>query len=102
MRVAALYDIHGNLPALEAVLDEVDADLVVVGGDVVGGPMAAEVLDALLGTGIPTRWVMGNADREALAGEALSPAHRGLVAGFEPTVAVDGVLYCHGTPRSDE
>ena len=37
MRVAALYDIHGNLPALEAVLEDVrraGVDLIVVGGDV--------------------------------------------------------------------
>ena len=34
MRVAALYDIHGNLPALEAVLAEVeDVDAIVLGGD---------------------------------------------------------------------
>ena len=48
-RVAALYDIHGNLPALEAVLAEVEEaapDLVVVGGDVVAGPLPAETLEA--------------------------------------------------------
>ena len=39
MRVAALYDVHGNLPALEAVLSEVDADVILSGGDVVLGPM---------------------------------------------------------------
>ena len=52
MRIAALYDIHGNLPALEAVLEEVRADgtdRIVVGGDVVPGPMAGEALDLLLG-----------------------------------------------------
>ena len=106
MRVAALYDIHANLPALEAVLADAlqrRPDLVVVGGDVVGGPQSGAVLDALLDTGAPTRWVMGNGDREALAGDGpLSAAHRALVASFEPTVAIDGVLYCHGTPRSDE
>jgi Icc-related predicted phosphoesterase len=44
MRVAALYDVHGNLPALEAVLDEIaraDVDAIVVGGDVVAGPCAS-------------------------------------------------------------
>ena len=38
MRVAGLYDIHGNLPALEAVLQDIrqaGVDQVVVGGDVV-------------------------------------------------------------------
>ena len=42
MRVAALNDIHGNMPALEAVLEEVRqarVDRIVVGGDVVPGPM---------------------------------------------------------------
>ena len=45
MKVAALYDIHGNLPALEAVLREVAAagvDAIVVGGDVLPGPMPSE------------------------------------------------------------
>src|SRR6185295_16427569 len=48
MRIAALYDIHGNLPALDAVLTEVellDVDAIVVGGDVVPGPMMAETVD---------------------------------------------------------
>jgi putative phosphoesterase len=98
MHVAALYDIHGNLPALEAVLDELDADLVVVGGDVAPGPMVDEVLDRLRSLDVPTRWVMGNGDREVLGPEQL--------AGFEPTVEVDvdglgRVLFCHGSPRSD-
>ena len=48
MRVAVLSDVHGNLPALEAVLAEVDTagvDAVVCGGDVVGGAFSVEVLD---------------------------------------------------------
>ena len=48
MRIAALHDIHGNLPALEGVLTDVRADLVVVGGDVAAGPLPVECLDALL------------------------------------------------------
>ena len=50
MRVAALYDVHGNLPALEAVLGEVEVegvDRIVVGGDVASGPMPVETLDLL-------------------------------------------------------
>ena len=42
MRIAALYDIHGNLPALNAVLTELEniqPDLIVLGGDIVSGPM---------------------------------------------------------------
>src|ERR1043165_324126 len=68
MRVAALYDIHGNLPALDAVLDDIrqeDVDLIVVGGDVVG-PMQ-ETLDRLLSLDIPTRFIRGNGDRVVLA-----------------------------------
>ena len=65
MRVAALYDVHGNLPALEAVLvdvEEAGVDTVVSGGDLVSGPFAAEVLDRL--TALPdVRFVRGNADR---------------------------------------
>ena len=46
---------------------------------------------------------MGNGDREdARRGPRAVAAHRELVASFEPVVAIDGVLYCHGTPRSDE
>ena len=50
-RVTAIYDIHGNLPALEAVLAELESlkpDLFVVGGDVVAGPMPTEVIDRLV------------------------------------------------------
>ena len=131
MRVAALYDIHGNLPALDAVLAEVArerVDLVVVGGDVGAGPMPAETLDRLAGADAPIRWVMGNGDREVVeafdagaapaeasepferltrwAASRLERRHRDLLAGFEPTVTVDvdglgPTLFCHGSPRSD-
>jgi len=65
MRVAALADIHGNLPALEAVLREVERespDLIVFGGDVVSGPMPSETLALLMGMQ-RARFVRGNADR---------------------------------------
>ena len=128
--VAALYDVHGNLPALEAVLaDEAfaAADAVVVGGDVAAGPLPAEVLDRLGALELPVRWVRGNADREVVAhfdrgdtdhtaygpdepaerADAFTAAritreHRDLMAGFEDVVRLDGALYCHGSPRSDE
>ena len=56
MTVAALYDIHGNLPALEAVLEDVaraGADRIVIGGDVVPGPMPRETLVRLLELDLP-------------------------------------------------
>ena len=66
MTVAALYDIHGNLPALEAVLAEVEqagVDTVVVGGDVASGPMPAETLALLRAFPARVEFVRGNADR---------------------------------------
>ena len=69
-RVAALYDIHGNLPALEAVLEEVrraQVEAIVVGGDVFPGPMPSETLHALLALKVPTAFICGNGDREVLA-----------------------------------
>ena len=102
MRVVALYDIHGNLPALEAVLADAGAPGAwVIGGDVCGGPQVGECLDALLALTEPVHWVMGNADREGLEAGTLSPDHQELVASFAPVVELDGVLYCHGTPDSD-
>jgi predicted phosphodiesterase len=50
LRAAALYDIHGNLPALEAVLVAVEAagpDLIVFGGDVAAGPFPLETIERL-------------------------------------------------------
>jgi predicted phosphodiesterase len=70
MRVAALYDIHANLPALEAVLAEVRAeqvDLVVIGGDVVPGPMTRATLSEVLHLDIPTRFIHGNGELAVLA-----------------------------------
>lgn len=64
MRVAALYDVHGNFPALNAVLTEVDTlgvDAIVIGGDVASGPMPVEALDALRARG--AHFIRGNADR---------------------------------------
>ena len=70
MRVAALYDIHGNLPALEAVLDPIrqwNVDQVVIGGDVVPGPMPRETLTCLAGLDIPVRYIQGNCEVAVLA-----------------------------------
>lgn len=130
MIVAALYDIHGNLPALEAVLADpafARADAVVVGGDVAAGPLPAQVLDRLSALRVPVSWVRGNADREVVAcfdrgdvdasthgpddpaGRAdaftaghIERAHRDLLARFEPVVRLEGALFCHGSPRRDD
>jgi predicted phosphodiesterase len=70
MRVAALYDIHGNIPALEAVLQEVHqagVDHIVVGGDVVPGPMPRETLRLLLDLDLPVQFIAGNGELAMLA-----------------------------------
>jgi predicted phosphodiesterase len=132
VRVAALYDIHGNVPALDAVLSEVESegvDIVLVGGDVAAGPLPAQTLGRLRSLGDRARFVMGNCDRQMVddfdarrdpaeaddamlrgmwwAARQISLADRDHMAGFEPTVTldVDGLgpaLFCHGSPRSDE
>src|SRR5437588_11299890 len=69
MRVAAIYDIHANLPALEAVLKDIrqaEVDHVVVGGDVFPGPMPRETIRCLLDLGIPVQFIQGNGDRVVL------------------------------------
>ena len=70
MRVAALYDIHANLPALEAVLKdarELGVDRIVVGGDVVPGPMPLETLDCLTHLDVPVQFIHGNGELAVLA-----------------------------------
>ena len=110
MRVAALYDVHGNLPALEAVLAEVDAegvDAIVCGGDVAAGPFPLESLQHLEARGAV--FVRGNADRDMgeWPSKLLTQEQRDTLAAL-PTAAtldVDGigpVLFCHATPRRDD
>ena len=133
MRVAALYDIHGNLTALEAVLQEIrqaNVDQIVVGGDVVPGPMPRETLKRLLDLDLPTQFIHGNGELAILAQMAGartgSVTYWGTTSGARPpesiveiyrwTAAVlarwsktlqleiDGlgqVLFCHSTPRSE-
>lgn len=70
MRAAAVYDIHGNLPALEAVLQDIrqaEVDHVVVGGDVVPGPMPRETLRRLLDLDLPVQFIHGNGELAMLA-----------------------------------
>ena len=70
MKVAAIYDIHGNEPALEAALSEIQKeqpDLIVVGGDIVSGPMPRATLELLWTLGDRLRTLQGNGDREVVA-----------------------------------
>jgi len=70
MRVAALFDVHANLPAFEAVLLDVraaGADLIVFGGDIVPGPMMRDTLTRILGLDIPTQFIYGNGELGMLA-----------------------------------
>ena len=74
MRILALYDIHGNTDALDAVLADPRAahpDAVVVGGDAVPGAFPAAVLDRLEALSaelsVPVHWVRGNGERETAA-----------------------------------
>lgn len=130
MRIAALYDIHGNLPAVEAVLREIataTVDCLVIGGDVIAGPMPNETLDRLRALDLPVHYLHGNAESEVLrclAGqepgglspradeearwlaEILTPEYRGFIATWTDTVTLqfDGigdVLFCHATPHDD-
>jgi putative phosphoesterase len=115
--VAALYDIHGNLAALEAVLAELPDDAtIVVGGDIcAGGDQPSETLARLRELGDRVRWVRGNSDRELYPGEdGLAPqevieeARAGLTEAeidflhdLPETQEIGGVLYCHASPRND-
>jgi putative phosphoesterase len=117
VRVAVLADIHGNLPALEAVLRDVDAagaDAIVLAGDMTVGPLQAETLDLLNSLGEKVIWVRGNCERAVVevfgviwAGQQLTRAQRDRLASLPMTVSlqVDGlgaVLFCHATARDDE
>jgi predicted phosphodiesterase len=130
MRVACLYDIHGNLPALEAVVAEIrtaEVDRIVIGGDVLPGPMPRECLDMIFSLGMPTHCIMGNGDRQAVAarggsvgrdvpeffhdamhwtGAQLTLADKRAIIAWPLTLRLDvpgigDVLFCHATPRND-
>jgi putative phosphoesterase len=133
MRIAAIYDIHANLPALEAVLQDIRqaaVDSIVVGGDVLPGPMPRETIGCLLDLDMPVQFLQGNGDREVLAlmegletdwyhtaseqwrepvrwsAQQLQTEHRRLLTGWPKTLTIEipglgEVLFCHATPRSD-
>jgi predicted phosphodiesterase len=128
VRAAVLADIHGQLPALDAVLDEVDAagaDVIVLLGDIALGPMPAETLDRLAALGDRAVWVHGNCEREMITafdgGDLPEPyaemargsaglidrVHRDLLDHLPLTVTldIDGLgptVFCHASPRRDD
>jgi putative phosphoesterase len=130
MKIAALYDIHGNLPALEAVLQEIersDVNQIVAGGDIILGPMSRECLDRLLTIDLPVQFIQGNCEISVLAemtGKAQYPLPKQvletirwtadqlnnedaeLMASWPKTFNVEipglgTVLFCHATPRNE-
>jgi predicted phosphodiesterase len=107
VRVAALYDVEGNLPALDAVLAELDSlqpDVVVFGGDLFCGAEPVQVIDRV--RSLPTaRFLLGNVDRLDDANVAYQVAqlrsdHREFVSAFPERLVIGGVRYSHGSPRS--
>ncbi len=124
MRIAVLADIHGNLPALRAVFRELNGDphdAIVVGGDVVAGPLVRQPLELLASRPEPVHWVRGNCEREAVAAfdgaataddqagrdaawsaRALDRRWRDALDGWPICLSLDGVCFCHGSPSSDE
>lgn len=129
-RIAALYDIHGNVPALEAVLAELRAatvDHIVVGGDVFPGPMSLDALAMLRAVTIPTSFIRGNCERDLLAARRgrgnsalpelvrrqlewtaarLSDEDAKFLSTWPLSIRAEvggagNVLFCHGTPRDD-
>jgi len=96
--VAALYDVHGNLPALEAVLAEIPEDTeIVVGGDVALGASPSETLERLRRLGDRVRWIRGNADRELDPGEAgIAPRH--LIDWVRDRLSAEQITFLHGLP----
>jgi putative phosphoesterase len=119
LHVAALADVHGNAPALEAVLAEVareGVDVVVFCGDLTWGPLPSETLALVRALELPVRFVRGNADRKVGDepdgnGPWMAAQHdqeqTAFVNGFEPHVVVDvdglgPTRFVHGSPRSDE
>jgi putative phosphoesterase len=118
---ALIYDVHGNLPALEAVLEDArgaGAEAVLLGGDyALFGPWPAETVTKLRGLEGAT-WIRGNVDRwsaapsdapddplirDAIAAcrSRLTPETVHELAGLPEQTVIDGIRYCHGSPISD-
>jgi len=106
VRVAALYDVHGNVRALEAVLAEAgDVDAYLFGGDVFWGPWPGETLELVQSLGERTLFVRGNWERYLLEGKDDWTAQHvavDVVRDWPLTLSLDGVVYCHATPARDD
>ncbi len=129
-QVAAIYDIHSNLPALEAVLKQVSqlgVDHIVIGGDVFPGPMPLETFALLQQLPMPVSFIRGNCELALLAARAgddpgpfpeptkqafrwiagrLTPAAERTLRAWPRTVSlpiqgIGDVLFCHATPRDE-
>jgi putative phosphoesterase len=125
-QVAVLSDVHGNIPALDAVLAEPDvagADLVLFCGDLTWGPEPQQTYERITALGDRAVCVRGNADRcavEVSAGNRVPGNPRAswitaqhsaeavdFLAGLPFSAVVElevlgPVLFCHGSPRSDQ
>lgn len=106
MRVAALYDVHGNVRALEAVLaDAGDVDAYLFGGDVFWGPWPRETLELVQSLGDRAHVISGNWERYLLEGKDEWTAQHvptDAVRQWPATLALDGAVYCHATPARDD
>jgi len=122
--IALLSDIHSNLYALEAVLDDMPkVSAVYVLGDIVGGanPFPCEVLDRIMGLDVPVHAVLGNWEgwmlgarhntppeirgngtklaAGAWAMDILQERHWNYLEGLEKTLQVNDMLLFHGSPE---
>ncbi len=123
--LAVLYDLHGNLPALDAVLDDAQragADRYLLGGDYAGfGAWPQDTVRRLIALAetAPTTWIAGNHERwlsgdthdvpggpvvrpavEAMT-RALDDAHRDAILGLPGVARIGDTLFCHASPHSD-
>jgi len=101
MKVAALYDVHAMPWALSAVLAEVDADAIVLGGDYLYGPYPRETVAII--RSLDAHVLRGNCEDLAEEWERsqLAPADLAWLQALPLTTTLDGVLYCHAAPTSN-
>jgi predicted phosphodiesterase len=126
LRVAALYDIHGMVEPLRAVLRELEGeqfDAILIGGDAISGPQPTETYELLRSIDTPLHWIRGNGERalgpegaDAVIGEAeealrfteshFSEDERRELSSLPERVTLDldglgETLFCHASPRND-